>query len=53
MIFSKMVRFIKVLRRMAKEMVKVCFIIKMVDVMKVSGRTIKCLDMENYTIKLE
>lgn len=51
MIFSIMGRFIKVLRKTDKETVKECSIIKMEDATKASGRTIKCLALENCTTK--
>ena len=53
MIFSIMAQFIKVLRKMDKEMEKEFFIIKMEDAMRVNGKIIKCLDSENYTMKQE
>ena len=53
MIFSIMVQSTKVLKRMDKEMEKEFFIIKMEDAMRVNGKTIKCPDLENYTMKQE
>lgn len=53
MIFSTMVQSTKVLKRMDKEMDKEFFIIKTEDAMRVNGKTIKCLGLENYTMKQE
>lgn len=53
MIFSTMVQSTKVLKRMDKEMDKEFFIIKTEDAMRVNGKTIKCPDLENYTMKQE
>ncbi len=53
MIFSTMVQSTKVLKRMDKEMEKEFFIIKTEDAMRVNGKTIKCLGLENYTMKQE
>jgi hypothetical protein len=51
MIISIMDRFIKDLRKMDKEMVKECSIIKMEGAIRASGRIIKCLALENCTTK--